>query len=151
MTTEKKHLLNKIELLLTKRTTQLLSELPDIHEVNDGIVARFFGEWDNCDSAGVNFKIIDSTDPNESNVFFFIPQDSSFDLTQQYHIGSILCFDGEIEFTVKNEKKIVTSYTKTIFNTDMISGHALKNTYLLVTSDRRNWSDEITKKLKKYR
>ena len=49
MTTERKELLAKVNELINKRKKQLLDKLPDVHEVDDGIIIRFFTEWDNCD------------------------------------------------------------------------------------------------------
>ena len=59
MTEEKQIVLNKIDTLLAKRTAQLRKELPDVHEVCDGVIIRFFGEWDNCeDDAAIKYKKI---------------------------------------------------------------------------------------------
>ena len=143
MTEEKQILLNKIDHLLTKRTAELRNELPDVHEVNDGIIIRFFADWDNCeDDAAIKYKQVPNIDdPDKSTVFFYIPKGSSFDIGERYYIGCINCLNGAIEITANNETKILRSYTKTCINSDNVTGMAYENTYLIVTSNKNEWSE----------
>lgn len=142
MTEEKQIVLNKIDALLAKRTAQLLEELPDVHEVDDGIIIRFFAEWDNCeDDAAIKYKKIPNLDkPEESVVFFYIPQGSKFELDHRYYVGCITCLNGAIDITTNNETKLLENYSKMCFHSDDVKGIAYENTYLIVTSDKDEWS-----------
>jgi len=141
MTEEKQIVLNKIDTLLAKRTAQLRKELPDVHEVCDGVIIRFFGEWDNCeDDAAIKYKKIPNLDnPDDSTVFFYIPKGSIFDIGERYYMGCINCLNGEIEITVNNETKYLSNYSKICIDSDNVKGIAYENTYLIVTSDKKDW------------
>jgi len=143
MTEEKQIVLNKIDRLLTKRTTELRKELPDVHEVDDGIIARFFGEWDNCeDDDAIKYKkIINYDDPDESVVFFYIPKGARFELKQRYFIGCITCLNGAIDFNTPDGIKFLENYSKICVNSDEVTGKAFENTYLVITSNKKDWKE----------
>ena len=145
MNEEKKILLDKISKLISKRTSELFDELPDVHEITDGIVIRFFTEWDNCgDDNSIKFKkIVNHDNSNESVVFFYIPKNSYFELKQRFYIGCITCLNGLIEITSKGKTQILQNYNKICVEDDDIQGKAMENTYLITTSNRLNWSKKV--------
>lgn len=145
MNEEKKILLDKIGYLIDKRKLELVKELPDVHEINDSIVIRFFAEWDNChDDKKIKFKkIVNHDNPNESIVFFFIPKDSYFELKQRFYVECITCLNGLIEITYNNKNQTLKSYSRICPNSDDIQGKAFENTYLIITSDKMNWFNKV--------
>jgi hypothetical protein len=151
MTSERKELLAKVNELIDKRKKQLLEKLPSVHEVDDGIIIRFFTKWDNCDDANEikHIKLPNHDDPDESVVFFYIPKDAYFDLKQRYYIGCITCLNGKIDITANNETRLVESYSKICVNSADVQGKAYENTYLLITSDRKVWDDSVKEHIKK--
>jgi len=150
MSEEKKILLDKIEHLINKRKSDLLKELPDVHEISDGIIIRFFAEWDNCiDDNDIRFKkIINHENPDESAVFFYIPKGSSFKLEKQFYIGCITCLNGSIEITSKGETQILESYNRICVYDDDVRGLAFDNTYLIITSNKSQWSEKVHEHVK---
>ena len=146
MTEEKQIVLNKIDSLLIKRTAQLHSELPDVHEVDDGIIIRFFGEWDNCeDDVAIKYKVIkNNDDPDDSTTFFYIPKDSEFDIGDRYYIGCINCLNGSIKIIVDGKSRYLKNYSKICVNSDNVKGKAYENTYLIITSNIKDWSETTT-------
>jgi hypothetical protein len=151
MNEEKRIILDKIDTLLTKRTAELIKELPDVHEVSDGIIIRFFGEWDNCedDNAIKYKKLINHDDPDESVVFFYIPKGAIFDLNGRYHIGCITCLNGAIDINTPDGIKFLENYSKICVNSDDVKGRAFENTYLIVTSNRKDWKESTLEHQKK--
>jgi hypothetical protein len=147
MNEQKRIVLNKIDKLLGKRRAELLKELPSIHEIDDGIIVRFFTEWDACeDDTGIKYKKIKNNDnPDESIVLFFIPEGAFFDLKQRYYIGCITCLNGGIDITINNNTKFLESGYKICIDSDEVQGLALKNTYIVTTSDRKKWSETTQK------
>jgi hypothetical protein len=141
MENERKKLLKRIDELITKRKSEMLKELPSIHEIDDGIIIRFFTDWDNCeDDNDIKFKkIVNCGNPNDSTIFFFIPKGSFFDLKQRFYIGSLTCLNGIIDITVDNNTKQITGYSKISVNSDEVTGLALENTYLITSSDKSKW------------
>jgi hypothetical protein len=147
MTQEKKIILDKIDVLLSKKKLELLKELPDIHIVDDGIIIRFFTEWDNCeDNNEIKYKkIINYDNSNESVVFFYIPKDSYFDLKQRFHIGCITCLNGKINIITNKITRFLEGYSKICVHTNDVQGNALENTYLIITSNKLDWSKTTQK------
>lgn len=137
-------ILDKIDVLLNKRKAELLKELPSIHNVDDGIIIRFFTEWDNCeDDSTIKYKKIPNLDnPNESVVFFYIPKNAYFDLKQRFYIGWVTCLNGIIEIVTENKNRLLEGYSKICVDSDNVQGRAFENTYLLVTSNKLNWLEK---------
>lgn len=150
MTEEKRIILDKIDKLICKKRAELINELPSIHEIEDGIIIRFFTEWDNClDNTDIKYKKIPNHDnADESIVFFYIPKGAYFDLKQHFYIGCITCLSGRIDITVENNTRFLESYSKICVESAEVQGLALENTYLIATSNRLVWS-ETTRKLQK--
>ena len=154
MTEEKEKILDKIYDQLQTKKKKLMSkmvEYPNVHRIDDGIIIRFFVDWDNCaDDQEIKFKKLDSIDnPDESVVFFYIPKGAKFRLRERFYIGCMTCLNGKMEVSVGDETKIVEGYTKVCIESDMVDGLALENTYLLTTSNRADWSDETHKHIEK--
>jgi hypothetical protein len=136
MTTERKELLAKVNELIRKRKKELLEKLPNVHEVDDAIIIRFFDEWDECDeNTGIKYKKISNIDkPNEVVVFFYLPKGSYFELKKRNFINSITCLNGKLEIDYDNEIRIVDKSTKICLNSNIFEGRALENTYLVTTN-----------------
>jgi hypothetical protein len=136
MTTERKELLAKVNELIRKRKKELLEKLPNVHEVDDAIIIRFFSEWDECDeNTGIKYKKISNIDkPNEVVVFFYLPKGSYFELKKRNFINSITCLNGKLEIDYDNEIRIVDKSTKICLNSNIFEGRALENTYLVTTN-----------------
>lgn len=147
MTEEKRIILEKIDALISKKRAKLISELPSIHEIEDGIIIRFFTEWDNCiDGTDIKYKKIPNHDnPDESVVFFYIPKGAFFDLKQRFYIGCLTCLSGRIDITVDNQIRLLEGYSKICVESSEVQGLALENTYLIATSNRLTWSENTRK------
>lgn len=136
MTTEKKELLNKINSLIHKRKEELLNKLPNIHKIDDGIVIRFFTEWDNCDTnTEIKYKKITNVDrPDEVIIFFYIPKGTYFEFNKKDYVSSMTCLSGKLELNVNDNMRILSPYTKIFLNSDTFDGRALENTYVITTN-----------------
>ena len=150
MTDEKRQILDKINGQILKLRNEMLDRFPAVHEIEDDFIIRFFTDWDNCrDSEVIKYKKIPNlSDPDESVVFFFIPKNAYFDLKQHYHIGCMTCLSGKINITVNNEAKLVEGYSKICVHSADVQGKALENTYILVTSHRKDWDDAVREHVK---
>lgn len=153
MTEERKIVLDKIDALLSIKKSELLKELPDIHTVDDGIVIRFFTDWDNCDDdEDIKYKkIINLDDPDESVVFFYIPKNSFFDLKKRFYIGCITCLNGSMDIISNNITRYLKVGQKICIDSADVQGKALENTYIIITSNRLIWSGKTLESTKKHR
>lgn len=143
LTEEKQRVLTRVNELINKKKDELYKEIPSIHEIDDGIIIRFFANWDNCeDDNSIKYKrIVNHDDPDESVVFFFIPKGARFQLGQRYYIGCMTCLNGAISITANNETRVLENYSKFCINSADVDGIAFENTYLVVTSKYGEWSD----------
>jgi len=152
LTEEKQKVFAHVNALIDKKRDELLKELPDVHEVDDGIIIRFFADWDNCvDDDKIKFKkLTQYDDPNESVVFFFIPKGAFFELKKRFYIGCITCLNGAIDITANNKTRFLKSYSKICVDSDDVTGRAFENTYLITSSVRTLWGDVINEHVKQY-
>ena len=151
MTEEKKIILDKIDALICKRKAELLNELPDVHEIDDGIIVRFFTEWDNCaDDDEIKFRKIEVENPDESVVFWYLPKGSSFELNQKFYIGCMTCLNGKMEVSFGSHKTTIGSYQKICVNSEDVEADVLENTYLITTSNKKIWSETTLKHVEQY-
>jgi hypothetical protein len=136
MNNEKREILKKINDLIDKRKELLIQQLPVVHEVDDGIIIRFFTYWDNCeDNTQIKYKKVVNTDkPQEKTIFFYIPKGAYFDLKKREYIGCITCLNGRLEIIIHGETKILEQYNKMCLDDDVFEGKALENSYVLTTS-----------------
>lgn len=142
MTEEKQKLLDKIYDQLNYKKKNLISQLPNVHRIDDGIVIRFFTEWDHCvDDNHIKWKKIENVDvPEESVVFFYLPKGSQFELKQRFFIGCMTCLNGEMDVDINGEITHLNGYQKICVNSEDVKGNVLQNTYLITTSNKANWS-----------
>ena len=133
MTEEKRLLIEKIHNQIKEKKKGLLSHFPNIHRIDDGIIMRFFTEWDNCvDDDAIRWKKIDSVDkPEESIVFFYLPKGSQFELKQRFYIGCMTCLNGKMEVDVNDETILLEGYQKICVDSEDVKGNVLENTYLI--------------------
>ena len=135
MTEEKQIVLNKIDTLLNKRKAELLKKLPSIHEIDDGIIIRFFTEWDECHN-DIKFKrIIDDSKPEEVIMFYFLPKGAVIERKKRDYIKCIACLSGELEIVEETQTRYLTPYKKFCLDSDECHGIALEDTYV-ITSNR---------------
>ncbi len=135
MVAEKKELICKINALIQKRKEALLDKLPTIHKIEDGIIIRFFSEWDNCDNTNIKFRKIPNEDRlDEIIIFFYLPKGAYFELEKRDYIGFMTCLNGKLELSFDGKIRILNSYTKICLNSNIFEGRALENTYVITTN-----------------
>jgi hypothetical protein len=134
MTTEKKELLAKVNELINKRKKQLLEKLPSVHEVEDGIIIRFFAEWDNCVNDIKYKRIINVDKPDEIVIFYYLPKGAYFELKERDYISCITCINGCLEIICNDNTRILEPQTKMCLESNHFEGRALENTYVVTTN-----------------
>ena len=138
MRNEKQIILDKIDTLINKRKLELLNGLPSIHEIVDGIIIRFFTNWENCEcNNNIKYKKINNEDnPNEIIYFMYLPKDTDFEIKRRDHISSIICLSGKIKLKINGIYQILENYSKLILNTDIFEAKVLENTYIVTTNNK---------------
>jgi hypothetical protein len=136
MTTERRAILDKINVLIDKRKNELLKCFPSIHEIDDGIIIRFFSNWDNCHSNElIRFKkIINDKRPEDITIFYFIPKGAKIDLIKRKYIKDISCISGKLELNIGGINQQICGFKKIHIDTDEFQGVALEDTYVFTTN-----------------
>lgn len=133
MNIEKQKILDKINLLIDRKQAELLNTLPNIHDIGDGVVVRFFTNWDNCyNNEDIRYKHIDDNDkPEDITVFHFIPKGTILKLEKREYIQTIICVSGKLELEVNNETIIIDAFNKTTLKSNEFKGVSLEDTYVI--------------------
>jgi hypothetical protein len=134
MTPERRAILDKVNELIDKRKKELLDQFPSIHEIDDGIIIRFFTDWDNCVNNIKYKKIIDDTKPEDIVIFYFLPKGAIIELKKRDYIRCISCLSGKLELIINNKVICLTGFKKFCFDSDEFQGVALEDTYVLTTN-----------------
>jgi len=151
MNEEKQIVLKRIDELISKRKADMLKEFPSIHEIDDGIIVRFFTEWDNCaDDNQIKFKKLETANPDESVVFFYLPKGSAFKLKQRFFIGCMTCLNGKMEVYANGETTLLGGYQKICVNSEDVEAKVYENTYLLTSSNKKVWSQTTLEHVKQF-
>jgi len=136
MTKEKREILDKVNELLDKKTEELLREFPYIHEIDDGIIIRFFTNWDDCIN-NIKFKrILNNDNPDDITIFYFLPKGAIIELKERDYIHCVACLSGKLELKIGEVTELLTGFNKVCFDTDKFEGVALEDTYV-ITSNRK--------------
>lgn len=137
MTEEKKELLDRINDLITKKKNELFKLIPDIHEIDDGIIIRSFKNWEiYSDNHNVKYKKINNhNNTNEIVILYYLPKDSILEINKKNHIGNITCLSGEVEITHFNDTHFLNSYNKLLLNSYQFQCKSIKNSYIISTSN----------------
>jgi hypothetical protein len=133
MNEEKKKILDKINLLIDKRKDELLQRFPHIHEIEDGIIIRFFTNWNNCsNNEEVRYKrFVNESDDDDITVLHFIPKGTKLELMKHEYINSIICINGRIKIKIDSEAFILESNKKLYLPNNEFEAYAFEDTYVI--------------------
>ena len=136
MTEEKRKILDRVNELIEKRKNELLSMIPDIHIIEDGIIIRSFNDWNNCnENNAIRFKRIPNINrPDEIVVLYYLPKGTILEMKKRECINFITCLSGGIELNVNNKTIFLESYSKISLEHNEFSGRTIDNTYLITTN-----------------
>lgn len=143
MNKEKQKILDKINELIDKKEAELLnrakilSNAPNIHNIDDGVVIRFFTNWDDCfTNEDIKYrKISDNEKPEDITIFHFIPKGTILKLEKRDYIQSIICLSGKLKLQINNETLLIDAFNKTTLKSNEFKGESLEDTYV-ITSNR---------------
>lgn len=135
MTDERKQILDKVNHLLNKKIGELIKILPDVHEIADGIIIRFFNDWGECkDNADIKYKVISNiNDSNELIVFHFIPKNTILSYKKREYVRSIICLSGCLELNVNGILHRIDKYSKIRIENNKFEGIAFEDTYIITS------------------
>ena len=134
MSNEKKLILEKVNMLINKRKVELLKRFPSIHEVDDGIVIRFFSEWDDCVNNIKYHKIINENNSEDITIFYFLPKGAILELKKREYVKTISCLSGKLEINTNGTITYLTGFKKLCLDVDEFEGVALEDSYVLTTN-----------------
>lgn len=136
MTEEKKELLTKIHSLITKKKQAILDSFPIIHLIEDGIVIRFFSNWERCDDDHrIRFKKIQCDNPQDVKYNFFLPKGTMLDIKKREYAGCITCLSGEIELEVNGRTVHLSEHMEKCLESDVYHGRVLRDAYVLTEAN----------------
>lgn len=132
MNSEKDILLKKINDSINNNRNILLNKLPQVQNICDGLVVRFFSPLNNDSNDNqIKYKsVISKTNSNKKFTYYYIPKGTLFTLNNK-NTNNIICLNGELEIEYNNSTYYFNKYTHINIISDELYGKALKNTYIL--------------------
>lgn len=135
MTNEKRKILNKVYEQIDRRKKELLSLIPDIHEIEDGFIIRSINDWKNRNNDAIKYKKIPNINKSEEIVvLFYLPKGTIFEMKRENYINFITCLSGSVEIDVNNKIVFLDSYGKVFLDHKEFCGRVIRNTYLITTN-----------------
>jgi hypothetical protein len=136
MSPERKAIFDKVNELIEKRKKDLLDQFPSIHEIDDGIIIRFFTDWDNCHTNELirYKKVVDEKRPEDITIFYYIPKGAEVAIEKRPFIKDMACLSGKLELHVNGDILHISGFKKFRIDTDEFFGKALEDTYVLTTN-----------------
>lgn len=133
MNEDRQILLKKINDLIDKRKVGLLHRIPCVHEIDDGILIRFFTDWGECEiNNGIRFKkIINEKDSNDITIFYFIPKGTMLEKTPRDYINTIICISGKVKLDMDKEVFYLNGSKKININKAEFEATAIEDSYLI--------------------
>lgn len=133
MSEEKKKILDRINELIDKRKEELFLRFPYIHEIEDGIIIRFFTDWDNCKvNEEVRYrKFTNDSDDGDVTILHFIPKDTKLYLNKRDYIHSVICINGKLDIKIDEEIFTLKSHKKLYLPNNELEAYAHEDTYVI--------------------
>lgn len=132
MTEERKKIIEKIHDQIKQKKKDLINALPVIHLIEDGIVIRFFSNWEQCeDDSKIRYIKIDTENPNEKKYNFFLPKGTILDIKKREYAGCIMCLTGEMELEVNENLIRLIAPMERCLESDVYCGRVLKDSYVV--------------------
>jgi hypothetical protein len=136
MTEEKRQLLTKIHSQINKKKQDILNSLPVVHSIEDGIVIRFFSNWEQCeDDYRIKFRKIQCDNPEDVKYNFFLPKGTILDIKKREYAGCITCLSGEIELEVNGKVVHLSEHMEKCLENDVYHGKVIRDAYLLTEAN----------------
>lgn len=136
MNAQKQKLLERIHTQIKEKRDFLMSQMPNVHRIDDGIVIRFFTDWERCeDNEKIRYVKVESDVEGEIIYKFFLPKGTYLDIKKREYASCVLCLEGHLVLEVDDDLVILTTNTKRCLNNDVFQGRVLKDSYILTKSN----------------
>ena len=136
MTQERKDAFKKVKELISLKQEFFLNNFPIIHEIEDGLIIRFFTTWEDSKIyPGVKIRRIENKaiNKNEKILLSFIPKGTIFDSHSHNFKECFICLDGEMDIKIDDQMHILENFSKLTIDKNIThSAIAVKDTYLIV-------------------
>ena len=113
MTPELKIAFEKVKKIIYDRKESLIDVLPVVHELEDGILIKFFANWESMENDEIKFKKISSLDDITEKIFLgYIPEGVKLKARSNEFKECIICLDGNLLIDIEGDITEMTPFTK---------------------------------------
>lgn len=141
MTNELKEAFEKAKKIIYKKKELMVDSLPVVHELEDGIIIKFFSKWEYCECEKIKIKKISSLDDENEKIFLgFIPKGIKITASTNEFKECFILLDGEVSLDIEGNIKKLSAFTKTCIDSNKnYSGEAFKDSYVVIISSNLNY------------
>lgn len=136
MIPELKEAFEKAKKIIYEKKELMVDSLPVVHELDDGIIIKFFSKWEDSEYDGVKIKKISNLNNTDEKIFLgYMPKGIKMRARSNDYEECFILLDGQISLDVEGDIKILDSFTKICIDSNTkFSGEALKDSYFIIVS-----------------
>lgn len=134
MTPELKNAFEEAKRIIFEKKEILVDALPVVHELDDGIVIKFFTDWEDVNTTKIKLRKISSLDDPDERVYLgFVPKGVKINARSNLFMECLILLDGELIIDIEGDIKNMTSYTKICIDANSkYNGEAIKDSYFIL-------------------
>lgn len=134
MTPELKQAFEKAKQIIYNKKESLVGILPVVHELEDGILIKFFANWQSSEVDEIKLKKISSLDNPDEKIFLgYVPKGIKVIARSNDYKECIICLDGHLIIDVEGDIREMTAFTKLCVDANKkYNGEALINSYFIL-------------------
>ena len=140
MTPELKNAFEKAKKIIYNKKELLVDSFPVVHELDDGILIKFFSGWEITEYKRIKLKRIYSiNDSNEKIYIGFVPQGIKIKARSNTYMECLICLDGKLVIDINGDISTLDSLTKMCIHPNTIyGGEAIKDTHFLLINSNKH-------------
>lgn len=135
MTPELKNAFEKAKKIIYNKKEILVDSFPVVHELEDGILIKFFSGWEVTEYDEIKIKKITSIGDDSSEKIYmgFVPKGIKIKARSNNYMECLICLDGKLVVDIGGNIKTLNSLTKMCIHCNTIyGGEALKDSYFIL-------------------
>jgi hypothetical protein len=140
MTSELKEAFEKAKKIIYDKKELMVDSLPVVHELEDGILIKFFSKWEDCEHEKIKIKKISSLDNEHEKIYLgFLPKGIKIKARTNDFLECFILLDGQITIDVEGDIKSLEAFTKMCIKPqNNYSGEAFKDSYVIIIGCNQN-------------
>lgn len=134
MTPELKNAFEKAKKIIYEKQELMYDSMPVVHELEDGILIKFFSNWEDTNYKDIKIKKISSLDSKTEKIYLgFVPKGIKIKARSNNYTECIICLDGDLLIDIEGDLYNLHPFSKICVSPNMkYDGEAINDTYFIL-------------------